>query len=429
MSDEPLSPLGPRPAQPFDAPAAAERPPEAPALRFDGPVLPPPPAEPATAPREPYPMHFSVAYPGKLSRLSTLLRLFLLVPAWMLGTFFYFAAYGAFPIGWLAVFFRKSYPTWLFHGVTGGLAWAARTQAYGALLTDKFPSLDAEGSRVRLTYDQPERGGLSRWRVLLWKWVLTAPHLFLLGFLGFALFVVTILAWFAILFTGRYPRGLFGFATGVLRWHYRVSGYFLSLNDRFPPFSLAAEAGPASRGATIASGLIGLLLVGGWAGLLGASVAAGTGQQADVNYDSLERGVADAPRFFLGPREDPSFVVALLRVTDPSPDVQRALAVGSASRVVVFEFTYFNLTTRDRTVRSEDFRLAYSFSEEGGEPSKKTREASIVQLGGALSPAAVKRDATVTVRVAFTIPADATPARLTVDPPWDTTGTLKYDFR
>jgi hypothetical protein len=70
------------------------------------------------------------------------------------------------------------------------------------------------------------------------KWFLAIPHLFILFFLGFAAAFCVFLAWFAILFTGRYPRSLFDFVVGVFRWSLRVTAYaFLLTTDRYPPFS------------------------------------------------------------------------------------------------------------------------------------------------------------------------------------------------
>ena len=83
------------------------------------------------------------------------------------------------------------------------------------------------------------RTDLNRWLPLA-KWFLAIPHYIVLAFLGIAAAVCIVIAWFAILFTGRYPRGLFDFVLGVGRWSVRVSAYaFLLTTDRYPPFSLS----------------------------------------------------------------------------------------------------------------------------------------------------------------------------------------------
>jgi hypothetical protein len=110
---------------------------------------------------------------------------------------------------------------------------------YLALLDDKYPSTDEQQS-VHLDFPYPDaRRDLNRWLPLV-KWFLAIPHYVVLFFLYIALVVVVIIAWFAILFTGRYPRGLFDFVQGVIRWHNRVMGYaYILITDRYPPFSLA----------------------------------------------------------------------------------------------------------------------------------------------------------------------------------------------
>jgi hypothetical protein len=73
------------------------------------------------------------------------------------------------------------------------------------------------------------------------KWLLAIPHFIVLFFLWIAALAVVVLAWFAILFTGRYPRGMFAYVEGVMRWSQRVIAYaFLLVTDAYPPFSLAA---------------------------------------------------------------------------------------------------------------------------------------------------------------------------------------------
>jgi hypothetical protein len=115
-----------------------------------------------------------------------------------------------------------------------------RAAAYLSLMDDNYPSTDEEQS-VRLELPYPDvREGLNRWLPLV-KWFLAIPHFIVLVFLTLAAFVCVVIAWFAILFTGRYPRGLFDFVEGVLRWWNRVIGYALVLvTDEYPPFSLSA---------------------------------------------------------------------------------------------------------------------------------------------------------------------------------------------
>ena len=138
------------------------------------------------------------------------------------------------------ILFRGKYPRWWFDWNRELLRFTNRVYAYGALLNDKYPSTD-EQQYVKLEIDYPDaQETLNRWLPLV-KWLLAIPHYVVLFFpyLG-ALFVV-IAAWFAILFTGRYPRALFDYVVGVMRWSNRVTAYaFLLVTDRYPPFRLSA---------------------------------------------------------------------------------------------------------------------------------------------------------------------------------------------
>jgi hypothetical protein len=204
-----------------------------------------------------YPVQFSVDYPDRpLNRLTTFFRIFVAVPILIVlgtvagGTWQYSAgnprtavslsAGGLLFIGpLLMILFRQKYPRWWFDWNLGLLRFANRVTAYLALMDDRYPSTD-EHQAVHLDYDYPDAARDLNRGLPLVKWLLAVPHYVVLAFLQIAAVVVVIVAWFAILFTGTYPRGLFTFVEGVIRWHNRVVGYaFTLVTDRYPPFRLA----------------------------------------------------------------------------------------------------------------------------------------------------------------------------------------------
>jgi hypothetical protein len=136
--------------------------------------------------------------------------------------------------------FRQKYPGWWFEWNVALMAFSLRVVAYLALLRDEYPSTDDEQA-VHLYIAYPDaRTELNRWLPLV-KWLLALPHIIVVSVLAVAAVFCVIVAWFAILVTGRYPRPLFGFVVGVLRWWVRVAAYaFLLTTDRYPPFRLAA---------------------------------------------------------------------------------------------------------------------------------------------------------------------------------------------
>lgn len=146
---------------------------------------------------------------------------------------------GLFLATMLMILFRQKYPRWWFDFARELTRFEYRVGAYLALLTDKYPSTDEEQS-VHLEVDYPDvERDLNRWLPLV-KWLLAIPHYIVLLFLWLAALVCIVIAWFAILFTGRYPRGLFEFVDGVLRWGNRVIAYaFILVTDEYPPFRLS----------------------------------------------------------------------------------------------------------------------------------------------------------------------------------------------
>jgi len=197
----------------------------------------------------PYPLTFSVDYPDReLNRVTTGFRLILAIPLLLLLAVFGRTQFGGHPLSAGLLLFlpvlallvlRHKYPRWWFDFNLQLVRLEARIYAYLYLLRDEYPSVDQEQS-VHLDLVYPDaQNDLNRWLPLV-KWFLAIPHLIVLIFLNIAAAVVVIIAWFAILFTGRYPRGMFDFVVGVVRWDLRVSAYaFLLVTDRYPPFSLA----------------------------------------------------------------------------------------------------------------------------------------------------------------------------------------------
>jgi hypothetical protein len=203
----------------------------------------------------PYPASLEIDYPDRpLNRVTTFFRVFTAIPiAVVLGSLSnsewsstvgnHSATYGFGAAGLLFVpvllmlLFRRKYPRWWFDWNLELSRFSARVGAYIALLDDTYPSTDEEQS-VHLQIERPDGERLSRWLPLV-KWLLAIPHVIVLAFLSIAAFFVIVFAWFAILFTGRYPRGAFGFVVGVMRWGLRVTCYAILLTtDRYPPFSM-----------------------------------------------------------------------------------------------------------------------------------------------------------------------------------------------
>jgi len=210
-----------------------------------------------------YPLTYSVDYPDRpLNRLTSFFRIFTVIPILIvLGTIVGMHA------NWdtgghearqvaiggggllllpplLMILFRQKYPRWWFDWNVELLRFMNRVGAYFALLSDRYPATD-DHQYVHLEVRYPDvESDLNRWLPLV-KWLLAIPHYLVLIALEICVFFVSIVAWFAILFTGRYPRGLFDFVVGVGRWHNRVTAYaFILATDRYPPFQLGPSPSP-----------------------------------------------------------------------------------------------------------------------------------------------------------------------------------------
>src|ERR1017187_6487597 len=190
-----------------------------------------------------YPVRFSVDYPDRnLNRVTTAFRIFVAIPILIVLS----AVSGAAGVGGqlffgplLMILFRQKYPRWWFDWNLELQRFSNRVGAYLVLMDDRYPSTTDYPS-VHLDYAYPDaERDLNRWMPLV-KWFLAIPHYVVLVFLTVASVVAAIVAWFAILFTGRYPRGVFEFVEGVSRWQCRVMAYsFTLVTDQYPPFSLA----------------------------------------------------------------------------------------------------------------------------------------------------------------------------------------------
>jgi hypothetical protein len=205
-----------------------------------------------------HPVQLVVDYPDRdLNRLTTGLRIFTIIPiAIVLASIGgYSGQYGGgtetttvavggtgllFLPPLLMILFRRKYPRWWFDWNLELLRFTNRVGVYLALMDDRYPSTDEQQS-VHLDFDYPDaRQALNRWLPLV-KWLLAIPHYVVLLFLYLGVLFVVIAAWFTILFTGRYPRGIFDYVEGVIRWHNRVVGYaFILVTDDYPPFAIRA---------------------------------------------------------------------------------------------------------------------------------------------------------------------------------------------
>jgi len=204
-----------------------------------------------------YPVTVSIDYPDRaLNRLTSFFRIFVAIPILIVsgavsgGTWEMSAgdqrtttlagAGGLLFLGpLLMILFRQKYPRWWFDWNLELQRFGTRVGAFLALMDDRYPSTDDHQS-VHLDYPYPDaERDLNRWLPLV-KWLLAIPHYIVLFFLDIGAVIAVIIAWFAILFTGRYPRGLFDFVEGVIRWNNRVLGYaFVRVTDEYPPFRLA----------------------------------------------------------------------------------------------------------------------------------------------------------------------------------------------
>jgi hypothetical protein len=213
----------------------------------------------ATTTEPVYPARLTIDYPEQLDRLTSGLRIFWVIPIAIIlalvsggggGGGVTYADDGervrntGMSIGTsiavataLMILFRQRYPRWWFDFQLALTRFSYRVGAYFFLLRDEYPSTEDEQA-VHLDVDYPDVKQLSQWMPLV-KWFLAIPHYIVLALLAMGMVIVVLFAWIAIIFTGRYPRGLFDYTVGFGRWALRVWAYaFLLVTDRYPPFNM-----------------------------------------------------------------------------------------------------------------------------------------------------------------------------------------------
>jgi len=375
-----------------------------------------------------YPVTLAVDYPERQSRWKTLLRLFLALPVLIFaailggGAFQFYRGGGFYGWGawsgwnesysismgaagsiilaiWIAIVFRGYIPRWLFNFLVALMRFQVRVYSYFALLTDTYPPFEGDYP-IRLEVPYPER--IARWKVLFWKFFTAIPHFVILLFLLIGAVFSVIIGWFAILITGRFPKGLHGYVAGVTRWGTRLQAYFLSLTDEYPPFSLSAEAGPAGRDTYVVSSVIGWLLGAGMAALLGAAFFLGRETvRVPVSYNDLTAGRVAANE---AAADIWNVNVALTNAMDPADDVFPLLLAGEAKRLVAFRFELDNDSGHTRRVWDSDFNLKDS--------DGKGHDPLLVIAGGRPTPVKFKDDTSIEATVIFEIEDDANPDEL-----------------
>jgi len=185
-----------------------------------------------------YPVNLKIDYSEISNKPSAFIRLVLVIPIIIVVALISSYAEALSLAVALMILFREKYPKWWFDWNLALTKFWLRIAAYGLLMRDEYPSTDDEQAvKVDITYPDVKKD-LNRW-MPLFKWILVIPHIIVLILIFIAVVFCTVFAWFAILLTGRYPKGIFDFVEGFLRWSLRVNAYvFLLTTDQYPPFRL-----------------------------------------------------------------------------------------------------------------------------------------------------------------------------------------------
>ena len=348
-----------------------------------------------------YPIRFDVEYPQRLSRLLIFVKWWLLAIPQLLIVYALGTVSGVIGfVAWFAILFTRRYPKGLFDVVVGFNRWGANVTSYTGLLRDEYPPFATDPGLypVRYEVDYPEK--LNRWLIFV-KWLIAFPHYIVLQILWLIAFLFWFIGWFAILFTGRFPKGMFDFIVGVMRWNYRLTGYTSLLRDEFPPYSMAAEAGPGTRRSVILSAIAGLIVV---PVLIGGFIAASTLDYSETHEVQVRYSDALAQRSTF-PVDVEGTEVILLGAEDPA-SLGQTRRPRQGQRHVRFELEITNIDSLFTSVDRQTFALKDSRGREHHPPLVQG-----VALGGQ-----VLSGETVTVDVVFEVPLGVQPSSLTYSP-------------
>ncbi|MCI0886450.1 MAG: DUF4389 domain-containing protein, partial [Chloroflexi bacterium] len=250
---------------------------------------------------------------------------------------------------WITILVRGRPVGWICRAIVAIQRFVLRAYAYFFLMTDKYPPFEGDWS---VSYEVEQTDRLQRRQLVIWKTLASIPHVVALVVLWFAVVVCIVISWFAILFTGRFPLGLRGFIVGWLRWAARVSAYWISLRDEYPPFSLAAEASPTSNTTHVWSGVGGFVLAGAAAaGFFVLVVVISNFEDAEVSYAGLLDGEA-SPTL-----EVQDIAIQLVSADDRYEFADSLFFPEDGERFVSFTTVLTSVSSLDQEIRDEDFAL------------------------------------------------------------------------
>jgi hypothetical protein len=193
--------------------------------------------EPMAAPGAMEPVRYEVEHAESLSRLLIFVKWILVIPHLIVIAVLGFVAYVFTIIAFFTILFTQKYPEGLHKFVVGMFRWQANANAYSMLLRDEYPPFSWEPGQYPVTMEIEYPETLNRWAPL-YKWLLAIPNMIVFIIVALVAYILIIVGWFAILFTGQLPRGIHDFVVGTMRWGTRLNAYVYLLRDEYPAFSL-----------------------------------------------------------------------------------------------------------------------------------------------------------------------------------------------